>query len=474
MADDVRVRFAPSPTGHLHIGGARTALFNWLFARHNKGRFILRIEDTDRTRSTEEFIDSILQGMKWLDLEWDEGPYRQTDRFDVYRNYAEKLLNEKKAYYCYCTPEELEQRRQEALAQGRPLKYDGRCRDLKSPIPDRKPAIRFRMPMDGEAAVDDLIKGKVLFDNAQLDDLIIVRSDGTPTYNFTVVADDVDMKITHVIRGDDHLNNTPKQIHIYSALGYKVPLFAHLPMILGSDKTRLSKRHGATSVLAYWEMGYLPEALVNYLVRLGWSFGDQEIFTREELIEHFSFDNVGKSAAVFNPEKLLWLNGQYIINSAPEKLADLVRPFLIKEKIIEENQVLDQEWFFKAIVTLQERAKTLIELADSLRYYISEYVDYNPKAKEKFLKESSIAALTEVRDSLKELDNFTGPEIEKIFIAIVERLQMKLGSVAQPVRVAITGRTESPGIFEVIEIVGKEKTLKRLEKAIETIKENET
>jgi glutamyl-tRNA synthetase len=466
----VRVRFAPSPTGHLHIGGARTALFNWLFARHNKGRFILRIEDTDRTRSTEEFIDSILQGMKWLDLEWDEGPYRQTDRFDVYRNYAEKLLNEKKAYYCYCTPEELEQRRQDALAQGRPLKYDGRCRDLKSPMPDRKPAIRFRMPMDGEAAVDDLIKGKVVFDNAQLDDLIIVRSDGTPTYNFTVVADDVDMNITHVIRGDDHLNNTPKQIHIYSALGYEIPLFAHLPMILGSDKTRLSKRHGATSVLAYREMGYLPEALVNYLVRLGWSFGDQEVFTREELIEHFSFDNVGKSAAVFNPEKLLWLNGQYIINSAPEKLADLVRPFLIKEKIIEENQVLDQKWLFKAIVTLRERAKTLIELADSLRYYISEDVDYNPKAKEKFLKGSNLPALTEVRDSLKELDNFIGPEIEKIFMAIVERLQVKLGSVAQPVRVAITGRTESPGIFEVIEIVGKEKTLKRLEKAIETIK----
>jgi glutamyl-tRNA synthetase len=470
LADTVRVRFAPSPTGHLHIGGARTALFNWLYAKNNRGTFILRIEDTDRTRSTEEFINSIIEGMKWLDLDWDEGPYRQTDRFDVYRSYAEKLMKEGKAYYCYCTPEELEQRRQEALAQGRSLKYDGRCRDLKAPVPERKPAIRFRMPQEGAAAVDDLIKGRVVFDNAQLDDLIIVRSDGTPTYNFTVVVDDVDMNITHVIRGDDHLNNTPKQIHIYLALGYKIPLFAHLPMILGSDKTRLSKRHGATSVLAYKEAGYLPGALVNYLVRLGWSHEDQEIFTKEELVSFFSFDNVGKSASVFNPEKLLWLNGQYIINSTPENLADLVIPLLVREKIIGENQILDKEWLAKAIMTLQERAKTLIELTDSLRYYISEDIEYNLKAKEKFLKENNLASLCEVSESLKELDNFTAPEIEKIFLSVVERLQTKLGSVAQPVRVAMTGKTESPGIFEVIEIVGKEKTLKRLEKAINTIK----
>jgi glutamyl-tRNA synthetase len=470
LADTVRVRFAPSPTGHLHIGGARTALFNWLYAKHNRGTFILRIEDTDRTRSTEEFIDSIIEGMKWLDLAWDEGPYRQTDRFDVYRSYAEKLLKEGKAYYCYCSPEELEQRRQEALAQGRSIKYDGRCRDLKSPIPERNPAIRFRMPQEGEAAVDDLIKGKVVFDNSQLDDLIIVRSDGTPTYNFTVVADDVDMNITHVIRGDDHLNNTPKQIHIYRALGYKIPLFAHLPMILGSDKTRLSKRHGATSVLAYKEAGYLPGALINYLVRLGWSHEDQEIFTEEELIAFFSFDNVGKSASIFNPEKLLWLNSQYIIHSTPEYLADLVRPFLVREKIIGENQVLDKEWLSKAIMTLKERAKTLIELADSLRYYISENIEYNLKAKEKFLTENNLASLREVSGSLKGLNNFTAPEIEKIFLSVVERLQTKLGSIAQPVRVAMTGKTESPGIFEVIEIVGKEKTLKRLEKAINTIK----
>ena len=465
----VRVRFAPSPTGHLHIGGARTALFNWLYAKHNKGTFILRIEDTDRTRSTEEYIDAIIEGMKWLDLNWDEGPYRQTDRFDVYRKYTEKLLNEGKAYYCYCLPEELEQRRQEALVQGKSPKYDGRCRNLQDPIPGKNPAVRFRMPQEGETAVNDLIKGKTVFDNAYLDDLIIMRSDGTPTYNFTVVVDDVDMNITHVIRGDDHLNNTPKQIHIYNALGYEVPLFAHLPMILGADKTRLSKRHGAVSVMAYKEMGYLPDALVNYLVRLGWSYGDQEIFTRDELIQYFSFDKVGKSAAVFNPEKLLWLNSQYIINSSAEELAEMVVPFLIKEKVISAGQILDKEWLSKAIDTQKERSRTLIELANSLRYYISEDVEYNEKAKIKFLNEKSLPYLIELKDSLVSISDFSALEIEKVFTSIIEKHGIKLGNLAQPVRVAMTGKTESPGIFEVIEIAGKEKTLKRLEKAIKTI-----
>jgi len=465
----VRVRFAPSPTGHLHIGGARTALFNYLYAKHNKGTFILRIEDTDRTRSTEEYIDAIIEGMKWLDLDWDEGPYRQTDRFDVYRRYTEKLLNEGKAYYCYCLPEELEQRRQEALVQGKSPKYDGRCRNLQDPIPGKNPAVRFRMPQEGETAVNDLIKGKTVFDNACLDDLIIMRSDGTPTYNFTVVVDDVDMNITHVIRGDDHLNNTPKQIHIYNALGYEVPLFAHLPMILGADKTRLSKRHGAVSVMAYKEMGYLPDALVNYLVRLGWSYGDQEIFTRDELIQYFSFDKVGKSAAVFNPEKLLWLNSQYIINSSAEELAEMVVPFLIKEKVISAGQILDKEWLSKAIDTQKERSRTLIELANSLRYYISEDVEYNEKAKIKFLNEKSLPYLIELKDSLVSISDFSALEIEKVFTSIIEKHGIKLGNLAQPVRVAMTGKTESPGIFEVIEIAGKEKTLKRLEKAIKTI-----
>lgn len=466
--EKVRVRFAPSPTGQLHIGGARTALFNWLFARHNKGTFILRVEDTDRTRSTEEYINAIIEGMKWLGLDWDEGPYRQTDRFDEYKSYADKLLAEGKAYFCYCSPEELKQRRQEALAQGKPLKYDGRCRN-RDKRQGKNAAVRFKMPQEGETVVHDLIRGRIVFENAQLDDLIIIRSDGTPTYNFTVVVDDVDMNITHVIRGDDHLNNTPKQIHIYAALGYEIPLFAHLPMILGADKTRLSKRHGATSVTAYKEMGYLPDALVNYLVRLGWSHGDQEVFTRDELIQYFSFENIGKSAAVFNPEKLLWLNSHYIMNSASEKLAELVIPFLIKQGIIEEGQSLNKEWLSKAITPLKERSKTLTELANSLRNYIADDVEYNEKAKAKFLNEGSRDLLIELKDKLMVVRDFSAEEIEKVFRTIIEKHNVKLGNLAQPVRVAITGSTESPGIFEVLEIMGKEKTLKRLEKAINTI-----
>ncbi|OHE55476.1 MAG: glutamate--tRNA ligase [Thermodesulfovibrio sp. RBG_19FT_COMBO_42_12] len=469
LTNTVRVRFAPSPTGYLHIGGARTALFNYLYAKHNKGAFILRIEDTDRTRSTEEYISAIIEGMKWLDLDWDEGPYRQTDRFDVYRSYADKLLKEGNAYYCYCSPEELEQRRKEALAKGKSPKYNGSCRNLKEPLTGRIPAVRFRMPQEGETVVNDLIRGKVTFENALIDDLIIMRSDGTPTYNFTVVVDDVDMNITHVIRGDDHLNNTPKQIHIYNALGYEAPLFAHLPMILGPDKTRLSKRHGATSVIAYKEMGYLPDALVNYLVRLGWSYGDQEVFTRDELIKYFSFENVGKSSAIFNSEKLLWLNSQYIMSLKPEELAGLVMPFLFREKIIEEGQIIDKGWLSKAISTLQERSKTLIELANLLRYYIADDIEYDLKAKEKFLNEKNLSNLIEVEEDLKNLNNFIASEIEKVFKSIVERKNTKLGNIAQPVRVAITGKTESPGIFDVLEIVGKEKTLKRLGKAIKTI-----
>jgi glutamyl-tRNA synthetase len=469
LSDKVRVRFAPSPTGHLHLGGARTALFNWLYARHHKGTFVLRIEDTDRTRSTEEFIGAIIDGMKWLGLDWDEGPYRQIDRFDIYRSYARQLLKEGKAYHCYCSSEELEKRRQEALAQGKSPKYDGRCRNLKEPVMDRIPAVRFLMPQEGETVVDDLIRGKVVFDNVQLDDLIIVRSDGTPTYNFCVVVDDVDMNITHVIRGDDHLNNTPKQIHIYKALGYTIPVFAHLPMILGSDKTRLSKRHGATSVTAYKEMGYLSDAFINYLARLGWAHGDQEVFTRGELIDYFSLENVGKSAAVFNPEKLLWLNSQYIKNSPLEKLVEFVMPFLVKEKVIQETQTLDTIWLSKAIDTLKERAKTLLELAYSLRFYVAEDIEYDEKAKTKFLNEKSLPYLVDVREELSRLDNFILPEIEKVFLSIVEKHNIKLGNLAQPVRVAVTGKAESPGIFEVLEILGREKTLKRLEKVIKEI-----
>ena len=434
-----------------------------------KGTFVLRIEDTDRTRSTDEYIDAIIEGMKWLGLDWDEGPFRQTDRFDVYRSYVDKLLEEGKAYYCYCSAEELETRRKKAMIEGKALKYDGRCRDMKEPVPGVSPVVRFRMPQQGQTVVEDILRGNVVFENEQLDDLIILRSDGTPTYNLTVVVDDVDMRITHIIRGDDHLNNTPKQIQFYQAFGYAVPKFAHLPMILGADKTRLSKRHGATSVMAYYEMGYLPEALVNYLVRLGWSYGDQEIFTRDELVKHFSFEHVGKAAAVFNPEKLLWMNSQYIMSSSPEKLAALVRPFLVKEQIISEDAVLDAVWLAKAVHTLQERSKTLVELAVSLRYYIAEDVVYNDKAKEKFLNEKSRDLLRELKEGISSLSEFSKPEIENLFKSIAEKHGVKLGALAQPVRVAVTGGTESPGIFEVLEVLGKEKVLARLEKALKMI-----
>ena len=469
MSDKVRVRFAPSPTGFLHIGGARTALFNRLYAKHNNGRFILRIEDTDRTRSTDEYIDAILEGMKWLGLDCDEGPFRQTDRFDVYREYVQKLLNEGKAYYCYCSPEELEARRKEAMTQGRALKYNGKCRNMKEPVPGVEPVVRFKMPQEGSTHVDDLIKGPVSFENEQLDDLIIQRSDGTPTYNLTVVVDDVDMGITHVIRGDDHLNNTPRQIQLYNAFGYKIPKFAHLPMILGSDKARLSKRHGATSVMAYYDMGYLPDALINYLVRLGWSYGDQEVFTRDELVEYFSFENVGKAASIFNPEKLLWLNSQYIINSPSETLAGLVMPFLVKDGTVSEGEEIDKKWLSRAVDTLKERSKTLVELAASLRYYIAEDVVFDEKAKRKFLNEKSRPLLVELKEGLASMDDFSEAQIEGLFKAIVEKHEIKLGKLAQPVRVALTGGTQSPGIFEVLDVMGKEKVIRRLEKAVEAI-----
>lgn len=461
-----RVRFAPSPTGHLHIGGARTALFNWLFARHHGGVFVLRIEDTDRSRSTEEFIESILEGIGWLGLDWDEGPFRQTDRLEEYRKYSDSLLESGAAYRCYCTAEELEERRQEAVSKGLPLKYDGRCRALKEPPAGVPPAVRFRMPDSGQVVVRDLVKGGIVFENNLLDDLIIMRSDGTPTYNFCVVVDDVQMGITHVMRGDDHLNNTPKQIHIYDALGYEVPVFAHLPMILGPDKSRLSKRHGATSVIAYKEEGYLPEALVNYLVRLGWSHGDQEIFTKEELIKYFSFENVGASAAVFNPEKLLWLNGEYMRAASPERLAGLVGPFLIKLGIVSEDEALDGGWLQKAVGALAGRSRTLLELARSLKYYISEYVEVEPKAREKFLNDKSLPYLKELRESVSAMEEFSAPALEEAFKSLTERHKIKLGALAQPVRVAVTGTTESPGIFEVLDILGKDKVVKRLDRAI--------
>ncbi|MCX7724772.1 MAG: glutamate--tRNA ligase [Thermodesulfovibrio sp.] len=462
----VRVRFAPSPTGHLHIGGARTALFNWLFARHHNGKFILRIEDTDRSRSTEEYIESIIEAMQWLGLDWDEGPFRQTDRIEIYIKYAYRLLNENKAYRCYCTPEELEERRQKAMKEGKPPRYDRRCRQIGEVL-DKPFAIRFKMPLEGETVVDDLVKGKVIFKNSEIEDLVILRSDGTPTYNFCVVVDDFEMRITHVIRGEDHLNNTPKQIHIYHALGINPPQFAHIPMILGADKARLSKRHGATSILTYRDEGYLPEALINFLARLGWSYGDKEIFTRQELIEYFNLEQVGKANAIFNAEKLLWLNSEHIKLTPEERLFELVKPFLIKEGYLKEVEILDINWACKAIKSLKERCRTLKELAHAMRYYILDYIEIDPKAREKYINSDTIPILREVTERLSKVEDFTQDNIEKIFMDIVNEKGLKLGQVAQPVRVAITGNTVSPSIYEVLEIVGKEKVIKRLRRIID-------
>jgi glutamyl-tRNA synthetase len=466
---NVRVRFAPSPTGALHIGGVRTALFNWLFARHHGGKFILRIEDTDQTRSTDESIQIILDGMKWLGLDWDEGPFRQTERMAIYREHVDRLLKQGKAYYCYCTPEELEARRKEALASGRPPKYDRKCRSLKTPVAGRTPAVRFLSSDEGQTIVRDLIRGAVIFENQQLDDLIILRSDGFPTYNFAVVVDDVTMNITHVIRGDDHLNNTPRQIQLYQALGYEPPEFAHLPMILGSDKTKLSKRHGATAVTEYIDLGYLPEALVNYLARLGWSHGDQEIFSHQELIERFSLEYVGKAPSVFNPEKLLWLNHHYIQQADTGRLAGLLLELLKKDGVVSSGKEPDHDWLKKLVRILTERSHTLVEMKTAAIPFIVDEITMDEKARAKHLTPDVAPILSELAKRLKTVDPFTHTEIEKVFNALVTEKGLKLGKLAQPVRVALTGGTVSPGIFEVIEVMGAEKTLKRIERAIRKI-----
>ncbi|HTF99683.1 MAG TPA: glutamate--tRNA ligase [Nitrospirota bacterium] len=464
--NSVRVRFAPSPTGALHIGGVRTALFNWLFARHHKGTFILRIEDTDQTRSTDESIQIILEGMKWLGLDWDEGPYRQTARMDIYRDHVDKLLKEGKAYHCYCTPEELEGRRKAALAAGKPPKYDRKCRSLTGPVPGRTPAVRFLSSDQGQTIVHDIIRGAVTFENQQLDDLIIQRSDGLPTYNFAVVVDDVTMNISHVIRGDDHLNNTPRQIQLYQALGYEPPLFAHLPMILGSDKTKLSKRHGATAVTEYIDLGYLPEALVNYLARLGWSHGDQEIFTLQELIDNFSFENVGKAPSVFNPEKLQWLNHHYIQQAAPDRLSGLLLDLLKKEGIVADVKLPDKTWLEKLVKLLTERSHTLVEMKAGAIPFLASEIALDEKAKAKHLTAEAAPLLKELVSRLSAADPFHHANIEAAFNLLIAEKGIKLGKLAQPVRVALTGGTVSPGIYDVIEVMGKEKTIARIQAAL--------
>ena len=466
----IRTRFAPSPTGYLHIGGARTALFNYLFARHHGGKFILRIEDTDRERSTPEAIQAILDAMQWLGLTYDEGPHYQTTRFSLYREKIQELLAKDKAYPCVCSAQELDAKRQLAMKEKRKPSYDGTCRPpegASAALPTATPfTVRFRSPRAGTTVVKDAVKGDVVFDNRELDDLIIARSDGTPTYNFCVVVDDIDMAITHVIRGDDHLANTPRQIQLYQAFGAELPQFAHVPLILGTDKARLSKRHGATSVIAYRDMGYLPEAVVNYLVRLGWSHGDQEIFSRDELIEKFSLESVGKSAGVFNPEKFLWLNSHYLKSRPLEQLAEEIVPY-IRAKGYAVPQ--DQAWLQKMIGTLQERAKTLMELVDSARYYLTDDISRDEKAAKKFLTPDIAPPLNTLIEKLTALDDFSEGAIERVFAAVLQEHGLSMGQLAQPVRVALTGSTASPGIHDVIAVLGKQRTLSRLRSALQSL-----
>ncbi|HQC51295.1 MAG TPA: glutamate--tRNA ligase [bacterium] len=456
-----RVRFAPSPTGSLHIGGARTALFNWLFARHHEGTFILRIEDTDLERSTKEFEKSILDGMKWLGMDWDEGPFYQTERMDLYKTHVQKLLDEGKAYRCTCTPEELEAKRQQALAEGRKPKYDGKCRNGDAD-PNLPAAIRFKAPQDGVTEFHDICRGMIKFENVELDDLIIARSDGSPTYNFTVVVDDVTMKISHVIRGDDHINNTPRQVLLYKALGFEVPEFAHLPMIHGPDKKKLSKRHGAASVIEYKEMGYLPHALVNYLARLGWSHGDQEIFTIEELIRNFDLDSVGNSPSVFDMEKLGWVNREHMNKLSNNELADQVVPFLEGIGL----KIDDRSYASAAIATERERGRTLKELADISAFYFRDEIVIDEKAGSKWLGEAGKSLLAEILIQLEKLDQFTIDSIKNVIDSIAAQKALKMLDVAQPIRVALTGTTVSPGIYEVLSILGKERVVKRIRAAI--------
>jgi glutamyl-tRNA synthetase len=459
----VRTRFAPSPTGYLHLGGARTALFNYLFARHHGGTFVLRVEDTDRERSTAASTDAIFESLRWLGLEWDEGPFFQSERTALYRAQAEGLLASGHAYRCLCTAAELEQQRQAAQAAGGRPAYDRRCR-ARGVGPDAGPfTIRFKAPLSGETVVDDAIRGPVVFQNTEMDDLIIVRSDGSPTYNFCVVIDDALMRITHNIRGDDHLANTPKQVLIYQALGHPTPRFAHVPLILGLDRARLSKRHGATSVLSYREAGFLPAALNNYLARLGWSAGDQEIFTRDELIEKFSLDHVGASAGVFNPEKLEWVNAQHLRQLAPAELAAAVKPFVVARHW---TIPADGDWLARMAVTLRERARTLDELVELAAYYFTDSVTIDPAAAAKHLAKANRDALRDLREALAATPDWSAAAIEAAFQAVLARHELALGKLAQPMRVALTGGTVSPGIYEVAEVIGRDRVLARLDAAL--------
>jgi len=458
----VRTRFAPSPTGVLHIGSVRTALFCWLYARHHGGQFILRIEDTDQERSTQENVDAILDGMNWLGLGADEGPFYQSQRFDRYREVIEQWLESGDAYKCYCTRDELDERRAAQMAKGEKTRYDGRCRERTDSRPGVDPVVRFRNPSGGEVVVHDLVRGRVIFQNEELDDLIIARSDGVPTYNFTVIVDDSDMNISHVIRGDDHLNNTPRQMNMLAALGVEPPVYAHLPMILGQDGAKLSKRHGAVDVRDYREQGFLPEALMNYLVRLGWSYGDQEIFSMDEMIRLFDIAAVNQSASAFNPEKLLWLNQQHIISTPVEKLGAALAPYLERAGI----DVANGPDPAQLAAGFHERAETLVQLVESSRYCYQEFDEIDAKAAKKNLRPVILEPLRDIRERFAELPEWSAEAIHEAVNACADVHEISMGKLGQPIRVAVTGGSVSPPIDTTLTLIGRDRSLVRIDRAI--------
>jgi len=459
----IKTRFAPSPTGYLHVGGARTALFSWLYAKKKGGKFILRIEDTDLERSTQASVDAIFDGMNWLGLTHDEGPFYQTQRFDRYKEIIQQLLDQGDAYHCTCTREELDALREQQKANKQKPRYNGKCKAANH----SEGVIRFKNPVDGEVVINDLVKGDIVVANKELDDLIIARSDGTPTYNLTVVVDDMDMGISHVIRGDDHINNTPRQINILNALSAELPKYAHVPMILGSDGARLSKRHGAVSVMQYRDDGFLPDALLNYLVRLGWSHGDQEVFSIDEMIELFDLDGCNVSASTFNPEKLLWLNHQYIMNGEPEHVAKHLEWHMKNQGL----DVANGPALVEVVKAQRERSKTLVEMAAASHYFYQDFESYDEKAAKKNFKAGSDEVLQALLDAFSQIEEWDGEKLHQIVLDTAEAMELKLGKVAQPLRVAISGAGVSPAIDITLSLLGREKTLARMQTAIEFIKE---
>ncbi|WP_367155492.1 glutamate--tRNA ligase [Methylomonas sp. HYX-M1] len=462
----IRTRFAPSPTGYLHVGGARTALFSWLYARKHGGKFILRIEDTDLERSSQESVNAILEGMTWLGLEYDEGPFYQTHRFDRYKEVIQQLLDQGDAYYCYCSREELDALREQQMANKEKPRYNGKCRTAEAADGER--VVRFKNPDHGDVIIDDLVKGRIVVANKELDDLIIARSDGTPTYNLTVVVDDMDMGVTHVIRGDDHVNNTPRQINILKALGASLPVYAHVPMILGADGARLSKRHGAVSVMQYRMDGYMPEALLNYLVRLGWSHGDQELFSVDEMIQLFDLEKVNVSASTFNTEKLLWLNHQYLMNSDPARVAHHLSWHFGELGI----DPATGPALTDVVLAQRERCKTLVEMAEQSVYFYRDFDSYEEKAVKKNFKAGVEDVLQHLWSRFDSLSGWQPEALHQVVIDSAAALELNLGKVAQPLRIAVCGCGVSPAIDQTLYLLGKEKTLDRIARAIEYIKQH--